>query len=126
MRKHAEYLGLEYREWRSTSAAQLHAVASCDRWDKVKDGDKRKYKVGRETAQEQVWIRVHKKARLNLFRPSAVCRRVEVGKTRVTEGTYLHSGHSFKLVDEWRPSQTTALAELWIGKTYFLDKSEQL
>ena len=107
-RKHTEYLGMEYREGRSEAAAQLHALNREDHWTKVK-----------EVGKPKEWIRVHKQSRKSLFRPSAFVKKVEVGDIRVTQGKFVHSGHSFKIFDDWRGSTTTDLPHLWVGRTWF-------
>ena len=71
----------------------------------------------------------HREPRRQLTTPRRVpgmpsCSRLT--SARITEGTWLHTGEQFRIVDSWR-TRTTAhrdLEALWTGKTRFVLKCQ--
>ena len=134
--KHAARMSLDFREGRSSKAANLQSVARVAKQDRQTKADEKLLSICENfqdgpggdywhtRGSDGVWVRVHATPRQALFTPAKVHRgpahldRLQC--KRETVGVY-DDGETFRLEDDWRITKQAhrILDKKWTGRTTF-------
>jgi len=127
LKKHLERLKFDASDSRADSAPTIN-VCEYENYAKTEDEDNGEGDNWQENAENV--IRHHSTSRSKLFTPLRV-QGAPPGKAltpaRVTEGVFLNSGTTFRIVDTWtsRSDAHRDLGARWTGSTRFLRRSPQ-
>ena len=135
--QYLEQLSLQVVGGRAAIAQQLHRLGEGDRQPtcatnaytvspkQKRNAADRDVDSWASAGNQGCWIRSHRTSRRSLFTPYKVAggpdRDVRLKRYRVTTGTYVKSGKSFKVTDDWLRASNAhrLLEESWTGTTVF-------
>jgi len=137
MKAHLDRLGFQLRLDRAASAPALHWIHRGDYLeegegvqpkDRLKDQSKDDWQEDAWEVTEEQATRWHNRARFELFTPLRVRGAPParcLTNARITEGVYVASGKTFKVVDSWTSRQKAhaSLRQAWTGKTTFIART---
>ena len=149
MEQYLEQLSTRFAVGRADIAQKLHALGELKLSDSNAEVEKRSVRGGDKkqvvrTAEERCvdswiwvgengeWIRAHRTPRRSMFTPHRVAggpgKEVLLNKIRITNGTYVGTGESFQIIDDYcvASSAHKMLAHGWVGTSHFREIDQQV